>query len=327
MIKAIETRYKGYRFRSRLEARWAVFFDAAGIDWQYEPQGFDLGSDLGAYLPDFYLPASKTWVEIKPDVQDPACTRSIYLAGKVSQTCWRHSIVPGLRSATEHGSALQWDPIYIGERKFAMTGPFFASCDHGCAHGPSTHGQAETDCTPRPKGHHQLDWADDVRSACLRAIDDASDFFAWIETADCFGTLIEAGYAKARGKRIVVAYARGLLDSIKRVSNDYQSGGAHDMWFLDSIADGMIVADSALDAFTRAYPLSKEELELKKIATVAQSQHGQWLLCYGDPLSGSSRRSNWGFDPAARSNWLDAAQQARSARFEHGENPGSRAAK
>jgi hypothetical protein len=27
-IKAIETSYKGYRFRSRLEARWAVFFDA-----------------------------------------------------------------------------------------------------------------------------------------------------------------------------------------------------------------------------------------------------------------------------------------------------------
>lgn len=28
-IKAIDTYYKGYRFRSRLEARWAVFFDAA----------------------------------------------------------------------------------------------------------------------------------------------------------------------------------------------------------------------------------------------------------------------------------------------------------
>ncbi len=30
-IKAIETRYKGYRFRSRLEARWAVFFDALSV--------------------------------------------------------------------------------------------------------------------------------------------------------------------------------------------------------------------------------------------------------------------------------------------------------
>ena len=29
-IQVIETAYKGYRFRSRLEARWAVFFDAIG---------------------------------------------------------------------------------------------------------------------------------------------------------------------------------------------------------------------------------------------------------------------------------------------------------
>lgn len=54
MIKAIETQYKGYRFRSRLEARWAVFFDTLGIEWEYEKEGFDLGA-LGQYLPDFWL--------------------------------------------------------------------------------------------------------------------------------------------------------------------------------------------------------------------------------------------------------------------------------
>lgn len=64
MMKAIETKYKGYRFRSRLEARWAVYFDDAGIDWEYEPEGFDLGS-AGYYLPDFYLPKEKLWVEVK----------------------------------------------------------------------------------------------------------------------------------------------------------------------------------------------------------------------------------------------------------------------
>lgn len=62
-LKAIETRYKGYRFRSRLEARWAVFFDALGVEYQYEPQGFDLGGVW--YLPDFYLPDSYLWVEVK----------------------------------------------------------------------------------------------------------------------------------------------------------------------------------------------------------------------------------------------------------------------
>lgn len=53
-LKAIQTEYKGYRFRSRLEARWAVFFDACGVDWEYEPEGYDLGSGL-QYLPDFLL--------------------------------------------------------------------------------------------------------------------------------------------------------------------------------------------------------------------------------------------------------------------------------
>ena len=53
-MKAIETEYKGYRFRSRLEARWAVFFDACGVEWEYEPEGYDLGNGL-YYLPDFLL--------------------------------------------------------------------------------------------------------------------------------------------------------------------------------------------------------------------------------------------------------------------------------
>jgi len=65
-IRPIETRYKGYRFRSRLEARYAVFMDAMKVEWQYEPEGFELPS--GRYLPDFFLPQVNggTWLEIKP---------------------------------------------------------------------------------------------------------------------------------------------------------------------------------------------------------------------------------------------------------------------
>jgi len=33
-IKAIETEYDGHRFRSRLEARWAVFFNAVGLTYE-----------------------------------------------------------------------------------------------------------------------------------------------------------------------------------------------------------------------------------------------------------------------------------------------------
>lgn len=64
MIKAIETYYNGYRFRSRLEARWAVFFDALQIRYEYEKEGFEFGSGL-RYLPDFWLPDLGIWIEIK----------------------------------------------------------------------------------------------------------------------------------------------------------------------------------------------------------------------------------------------------------------------
>lgn len=63
MLKPIETEYKGYRMRSRLEARWGVFFDTLDIKWEYEKEGYDL--DGIWYLPDFWLPEQKCWVEIK----------------------------------------------------------------------------------------------------------------------------------------------------------------------------------------------------------------------------------------------------------------------
>lgn len=62
-MKAIETVYNGYRFRSRLEARWAVFFDVLGIKYEYEKEGYDL--DGVQYLPDYWLPEQKCWFEVK----------------------------------------------------------------------------------------------------------------------------------------------------------------------------------------------------------------------------------------------------------------------
>jgi hypothetical protein len=64
-LRAIETVYHGYRFRSRLEARWAVFFDSLGVPFEYEKEGFEL-EGAGRYLPDFWLPQQECWIEIKP---------------------------------------------------------------------------------------------------------------------------------------------------------------------------------------------------------------------------------------------------------------------
>jgi len=82
MIKAIETNYKGYMFRSRLEARWAVFFDEIGLKWEYEVEGFEL-EDGTWYLPDFYIPHFG-YIEIKASgmVNDDEINKCIMLSKK-----------------------------------------------------------------------------------------------------------------------------------------------------------------------------------------------------------------------------------------------------
>lgn len=65
--KTLPTTYKGVRFKSRTEARWAVFFDLCLLTWDYEPEGFKLSTGE-TYLPDFFLPEMRLWIEVKPDV-------------------------------------------------------------------------------------------------------------------------------------------------------------------------------------------------------------------------------------------------------------------
>jgi len=70
-ITAIPTHYAGLQFRSRLEARWACFFDQLGIRWDYEP------IDLPGMIPDFVLPDLGFMLEVKPtyDVSELALRR------------------------------------------------------------------------------------------------------------------------------------------------------------------------------------------------------------------------------------------------------------
>lgn len=77
-MRAIQTRYGGCYFRSRIEARWAVLFDELGILWEYEPQGFDLPS--GPYLPDFRLHfgGNSVWWEVKGEHPTEKEMRALY---------------------------------------------------------------------------------------------------------------------------------------------------------------------------------------------------------------------------------------------------------
>ena len=89
MHKAIETRHAGYLFRSRLEARFSVFFTRAGVDCRYEPEGYELPGGM-RYLPDYYLPGLDCWIEVKPN------TRRVE-AGGLKLEAFAGGIDPGQR--------------------------------------------------------------------------------------------------------------------------------------------------------------------------------------------------------------------------------------
>lgn len=159
-IAAIETRYAGCRFRSRLEARWAVFFDHLGIRWEYEPKGFV--TDAGPYLPDFRLPDLKLIVEIKgpePTQRDldrcrdvaMACRKHggdlIILVGGVpdahSLKCLRLDRPWSARVDGDHTADLVWDRQSAREiNKHRVLSGLIESALHAARSARFEHGEA-----------------------------------------------------------------------------------------------------------------------------------------------------------------------------------------
>lgn len=134
--KAFPTTYRGRRYRSRLEARWAAFFDQLGWKHEYEP------IDLGSWSPDFLLPDIRTFVEIKPisefdeavaDKMLNACQQSGALSGDPPAAHWLLlcGVAPiALGASTrigwkaEPGDGDGWRPALI-EWTFGLAEPVF----------------------------------------------------------------------------------------------------------------------------------------------------------------------------------------------------------
>ena len=123
-LKAIETYYRGYHFRSRTEARWSVYFDAMSMPFDYEREGFKLPS--GWYLPDFWLRELQTWAEVKgQDFSKTEAQLCYELAQLTHHDCLMLHGAPDLRTYAgfwwnsegrlEHGHALvcgRWELIW-----------------------------------------------------------------------------------------------------------------------------------------------------------------------------------------------------------------------
>ena len=107
-VKGLPTKYDGTQFRSRTEARHAMFFDLSGIQYHYEYEGFDL--DGVWYVPDFYLPRLQSWIEIKPfpptEEEQEKCER-LARATEMSTFCF---VGNPSSHPFDKGSAYAWTP-------------------------------------------------------------------------------------------------------------------------------------------------------------------------------------------------------------------------
>jgi hypothetical protein len=99
MIKPIETSYRGYKTRSRTEARWMIYFDSICISWIYEPQGYILDGNI-PYLPDFYFPELKVFCEVKPEggFAEEALNKIRLLVMGTGKECILLESIPDVRS-------------------------------------------------------------------------------------------------------------------------------------------------------------------------------------------------------------------------------------
>lgn len=120
-MKAIETIYDDHKFRSRLEARWAVFLSALGIRWKYEFEGYVLPNG-DWYLPDFFLPKfdGGTWVEVKgKEFTELEKSNCWHLCNDTKKNVWLASGQPEL-SPFEVYYWIDAPPYVMGEMEYLM---------------------------------------------------------------------------------------------------------------------------------------------------------------------------------------------------------------
>lgn len=196
----------------------------------------------------------------------------VYMAGKVAKLDWRHRLMPGLRDAElrydEATGMVQAVEPFVGYDGFQYAGPYFLADDHGCFHGPHSHGFGALhwpDCSSgdvsddvarasETKYGNGGDWAktrEITRRSCMGWLDSADVVFAWIESYDAYGTLVELGYAAARGKPIFLAF--DLMYDGPR-GPDSPSSTWNDWWFAEhtaTVSDVIVSPEEAWSTFLR----------------------------------------------------------------------------
>jgi len=142
-VKSIETSIFGVDFRSRLEARWAIFFDTIGIQWQYEPEKIQLRDKVA--IPDFWLKSLSAWFEVKP-TQGISRRATMWpdAKGVVEKTGW-----PYLMAEGEPGRCLLSLVANVGTGERMLGPALFCNCCW-CSDGVETNIRIGVDVLGKP---------------------------------------------------------------------------------------------------------------------------------------------------------------------------------
>ena len=156
----------------------------------------------------------------------------VYFGGKIlGGGGYRKDLFHDERIMSSYGKVLE-----IGRgTSVAYEGPLVGSCDHGCGHIPyGSHGEHETTCGMNCWGagiyndNHEMT-TDDIAVTHANAIRRADIFFGWLEDMTAFGTIAEAGFARASGTWVHLAgpainnkelwFVRKFANSVDHVSS------------------------------------------------------------------------------------------------------------
>lgn len=135
-MNAIETTYRGYKFRSRLEAKWACVFDQIKWKWEYEPV------DLDGYIPDFYVDFGRDqfFIEIKPSMKAEDLDSAYEKAERAIQHQARILVLGG-SIGSPSSDQQRWELVALMEAGFECGGTddvYLAGCPTCRRHVPLT---------------------------------------------------------------------------------------------------------------------------------------------------------------------------------------------
>lgn len=196
-----------------------------------------------------------------------------YLAGSIDGfDDWRSGIVREWGSAGRRwyetwkdGSPPDWPLLEDGVldlRGWSCVGPYYAMPAHGGDVHSGMYVGDGSHCAQHETGggggHFDLrDCVDRscIRDLCLGAIDRADAVFAWISDPACYGTLIELGYARAKGLPIWVAFDSSTLEA----------GVRGEMWFAEFLSESPLWIPGGFCSAREAFITLAERLRAHQI--------------------------------------------------------------